>query len=303
MRIPLIPFRTLRMASSTTKPPEKLICTAPHSSLCPSGLPSTRTSPFISTLLYSSPTLPPKSLTATVAPAGDKATHQADQYSKGTLSRNSLAPSPFAQFHTWFTAAGSTVHQPETVCLSTAALPSGSVSSRFVYLKELDARGFVVYSNWDTSRKAADLASNPQAALAFWWREVERQVRVEGRMERLSSAESQLYFGLRARGSKVGAHASRQSSVLPPAPDVAPNDDGRAVLDAQVKEVEGRFEGTRDEDIPVPDFWGGMRVVPTMVEFWQGRDSRLHDRFRYTFVGKGGEGDEGEGWKIERLSP
>ncbi|KAG6986748.1 meiotically up-regulated protein [Physcia stellaris] len=225
------------------------------------------------------------------APAGQNTSAQAEQYRKGTLDLHQLSPSPFTQFHTWFrTAQHSGVYQPETVCLSTAALPSGSVSSRYVYLKELDSTGFVVYSNWGTSRKAADVASNPQASLAFWWREQERQVRVEGPVERLSRAESQVYFSVRARGSKIGAWASRQSAVL----------GGREVLEGQVREQEVRWEGKSDEEIPVPEFWGGLRVKPGMVEFWQGRESRLHDRFRYLLVG--GEGREGE-WKVERLSP
>jgi len=207
------------------------------------------------------------------------------------LERSQLSASPFTQFHTWFSAAqASHVHQPETVCLSTAHLPSGSVSSRYVYLKELDAAGFVVYSNWGTSRKAADVESNPKASLAFWWHEMERQVRVEGRVERLSSAESQTYYELRARGSRIGAWASEQSKVLPE------EEGGREVLEQRVRDVERRFEGTGD--IPVPEFWGGLRVIPEMVEFWQGRESRLHDRFRYVRDEKGEEG-----WKIERLSP
>ncbi|KAL8769974.1 MAG: hypothetical protein Q9209_004221 [Squamulea sp. 1 TL-2023] len=224
------------------------------------------------------------------APAGTDTSFRADQYTKNSLSRSQLSPSPFTQFHTWFThAASSSVPVPETVCFSTCHLPSGSVSSRYVYLKELDARGFVIYSNWATSRKSEDLRSNARASLAFWWREVERQVRVEGRCERLSREESQRYYDLRARGSRIGAWASEQSRVL------KEEDGGREVLEKRVREVEERFEGK--EEIPVPEFWGGMRVVPEMVEFWQGRESRLHDRFRYTKVG--GE-DE---WKIERLSP
>ena len=157
-----------------------------------------------------------------------------------------------------------------------------------VYMKELDSRGFVIYSNWDTSRKAADVASNPHAALTFWWRELERQVRVEGRVERLTSEESQVYYDTRIRGSRIGAWASQQSKVL----------QGREELEKRVEDVEKRFEG-RDE-IPVPEFWGGLRVVPEVVEFWQGRPSRLHDRFRYEWV----ETQSGEGeWKIDRLSP
>lgn len=119
---------------------------------------------------------------------------------------------------------------------------------------------------------------------------MERQVRVEGRVERLSEKESQVYYDLRARGSRIGAWASKQSQVL------KEEDGGRGVLEGWIKEVEERFEGK--EAIPVPRFWGGLRVVPEMVEFWQGRESRLHDRFRYLRDEKGGEG-----WKIERLSP
>ena len=189
------------------------------------------------------------------------------------------------------------MRQPETVCLSTAALPSGAPSSRFVYLKELDDRGFVIYSNWATSRKASDIHSNPLVSLAFWWPEVERQVRVEGTTERLTRAESQEYFKLRARGSKIGAWASEQSTVL------HDSGDGREDLEARVRDVEQRFEDVSDDQIEVPEFWGGMRIVPRSIEFWQGRDSRLHDRFRYERLSDHASGQEHENWKIERLSP
>ncbi|KAK6585392.1 hypothetical protein PZA11_002119 [Diplocarpon coronariae] len=220
------------------------------------------------------------------APANDKTNSQAEQYTKGALERSDLdASSPLTQFHSWFTHAQSNgVYQPETVCLSTASLPSGRVSSRMVYLKELDNTGFVIYSNFGTSKKAKDLESNKWASLTFWWRELERQVRVEGRVERLSREESQKYYDTRIRGSRLGAWASRQSQVL----------EGRGELEGWVKEVEVKFEG--QEKIPVPEFWGGLRIKPEMVEFWQGRESRLHDRFQYTKL------DEG-GWKLERLSP
>lgn len=161
-----------------------------------------------------------------------------------------------------------------------------------VYLKELDDRGWVIYSNWGTSRKARDIGSNPYASLCFWWKPLERQVRVEGPCERLSDEESQVYYDTRAKGSRIGAWASQQSSILAPNGAVD-GDDGRQVLEQQVKDVEKRFEGT--DEIPVPSFWGGLRVKPEMVEFWQGRDSRLHDRFKYT--------KDGDGWKLERLSP
>lgn len=220
------------------------------------------------------------------APTSDPTKQQADQYTKGALDRPDLSPDPLDQFDTWFKLAQSEkVFQPETVNLSTCSLPSGRVSSRYVYLKELDSRGFVIYSNFGTSRKAADLASNPFAALSFWWREQERQVRVEGRTERLSREESQVYFDTRIRGSRIGAWASRQSQVI----------GDRGELEGWVKDEEKRWEG--EDRIECPDFWGGLRVVPEMVEFWQGRESRLHDRFRYTREGEGGE------WKVERLSP
>lgn len=222
-----------------------------------------------------------------VAPANEKLNSQAEQYKKGTLERSNLNGDPLEQFHAWFThAQHNGVHQPETVCLSTASLPSGRVSARVVYLKELDKKGFVIYSNFGTSKKGADLESNKWASLTFWWRELERQVRVEGIAERLSREESQVYFDTRIRGSRIGAWASRQSQVL----------QGREELEARVHEVEKRFEGV--DEVPCPEFWGGLRIKPEMIEFWQGRESRLHDRFVYHKV----EGKEGE-WKIERLSP
>ncbi|KAL9059602.1 MAG: hypothetical protein Q9162_001107 [Coniocarpon cinnabarinum] len=217
---------------------------------------------------------------------------QAEQYKKGALYRADLAPSPITQFHAWFSHAQQNgVYQPETVCLSTASLPSGKVSSRFVYLKELDERGFVIYSNWGTSRKSQDVRSNPYASLSFWWRELERQVRVEGPVERLRNEESQVYYDTRARGSRIGAWASEQSKIL--TPNSGAEDDGREALESRVKDTERKFDGK--EEIPVPDFWGGLRVLPESIEFWQGRESRLHDRFQYT--------KEDESWVIERLSP
>lgn len=253
--------------------------------------------------------------TRLVAPAGGAQNARADQFtqheSQGGLHRRDLDPaSPITQFHSWFSAAQShaapvtgsgaqqpAIPHPETCTLSTASLPSGRVSARVVYMKELDQRGFVVYSNFGTSRKARDLESNPWASLVFWWEALERQVRVEGRAERLPREESQKYFDTRVRGSRVGAWASRQSAVLVPEEGGAEgSDDGRAQLQRWVDEAEERFKGT--EDIPVPEFWGGLRIVPERVEFWQGRENRLHDRFVYEKA----EGQEDK-WTLERLSP
>lgn len=219
------------------------------------------------------------------APGGTDGSLQAQQYTKGSLDISQLNSNPFTQFDLWFKHAQSEkVWQPETVTLSTAELPTGRVSARVVYLKEMDDRGFVIYSNWGSSRKAKDVSSNPHAALTFFWHELERQVRIEGSCERLSQAESQPYFDTRIRGSRVGAWASQQSAVL----------SGREELENRVTEIEQKFN--KAEKIPVPQFWGGLRIVPEMVEFWQGRPSRLHDRFRYT-------PEQGGSWKIERLSP
>lgn len=183
------------------------------------------------------------------------------------------------------------------------------MSSRVVYLKELDARqGFVVYSNFGTSRKAADLATNPWASLTFWWEGLERQVRVEGRASRLTREESQEYYATRVRGSQIGAWASRQSQVLRPSADNddggsgAGNqgaDDGRKELEGWVSEAEEKFRG--EEHIPVPEFWGGLRITPESMEFWQGRANRLHDRFLYTKEEATKDGNST--WTLNRLSP
>ncbi|KAL2754473.1 hypothetical protein ACRALDRAFT_1070249 [Sodiomyces alcalophilus JCM 7366] len=255
------------------------------------------------------------------APAGPQSNVQAPQFTAGPLHRSDLDPtSPTRQFHAWFAEAQRAsapssgtplVAHPETCTLATAHLPSGRVSARMVYLKELDAGGrFVVYSNFDTSRKADDLASNPRAALVFWWEGLQRQVRVEGATERLGAEESQVYFDTRVRGSRVGAWASRQSVALEPRGGSSSSngeggrqvegggekeDDGRAQLEEWVREAEAQFDG--QDRIPVPPHWGGLRIIPDRVEFWQGRENRLHDRFVY-------EREDGDDeWKLDRLSP
>ena len=250
--------------------------------------------------------------------AASPAPGQAAQFFKaereGGLRRSQLnQTSPIAQFHDWFKTASrpeSGVSHPETCTLSTAQLPSGRVSARMVYMKELDAKGFVMYSNFGTSGKARDLfgtedgssTGNPWASLVFWWEPLERQVRVEGRAVRLTAAESQTYFDTRVRGSRIGAWSSRQTAVLKPDANVK-DDDGRAQLNGWVQETESKFEGT--EQIPVPEFWGGIRIVPERVEFWQGRQNRLHDRFVYDRVhGNGSDVSENQvEWTLERQSP
>lgn len=211
---------------------------------------------------------------------------QAAQFTRGSLEAKQLGPNPLEQFHAWFLQAQKAdVYVPETCTLATASLPEGKVSARIVYMKELDNRGFIIYSNWETSRKAQDINTNPNAALTFFWREMERQVRVEGKAERLTPEESQVYYDTRIRGSRIGAWASMQSQVLR----------DRGELEERVSETEKKFEG--QETIPVPPFWGGVRIVPDTMEFWQGRESRLHDRFKYT------KDEKVSGWKMERLSP
>ncbi|KAK1759416.1 hypothetical protein QBC47DRAFT_105814 [Echria macrotheca] len=252
----------------------------------------------------------PTGTPSTPSPAPVAGLAHAGQFLKaeqhGGLRRSDLdQESPINQFHAWFTAAsapGVGVAHPETCTLATAQLPSGRVSARMVYMKELDPKGFVIYSNFGTSGKARDLfgdgqgsTGNPWASLVFWWEPLERQVRVEGRAERLSREESQLYYDTRVRGSRVGAWASRQSQVLQAEGD---GDDGRKQLEGWVDEAEKRFEGV--EKIPVPEFWGGLRIVPERVEFWQGRQNRLHDRFVYERVRSEGADDK---WSLERLSP
>ncbi|KAH7328075.1 pyridoxamine 5'-phosphate oxidase [Stachybotrys elegans] len=243
---------------------------------------------------------PPDASKLIFAPAGSQAHGQAEQFTRGKLSRADLDASPITQFHTWFSQAQAShlIAHPEACTLSTAELPSGRVSSRMVYLKELDANtsSFVIYTNLGTSRKAADIQSNGHAALLFFWEDLQRQVRIEGTTARNSAEESQAYFDTRVRGSRIGAWASRQSQVLAPDASVE-GDDGRAQLDQWVQETEERFKDV--EKMPVPDFWGGLRIIPTRIEFWQGRESRLHDRFVYDKV----EGDGEAKWTLERLSP
>jgi len=191
-------------------------------------------------------------------------------------------PDPVVQFGRWFDDANAAgLVEPSAMTLATAGA-DGVPSARMVLLRGVDRRGFVFYTNYD-SRKAAELAANPRAALVFWWGELQRQVRVEGPVERTSQEESAAYFRTRPPGSRLSAWASPQSRVIP----------GRAVLDERVAELAARHP---DGDVPLPPFWGGYRLVPEVVELWQGRPNRLHDRLRYTRAAAGG-------WRIQRLAP
>ena len=204
-------------------------------------------------------------------------------YAQAGLDEGELAPSWLEQFDRWFGQAGGLI-EPNAVVLATAT-PEGVPSARTVLLKAYDERGLVVFTNL-TSRKAREALSNPVATLLFSWVELERQVVVEGRVEQVDRAETEAYFRSRPRGSQLGAWVSRQSQVIA----------GREVLTTRLAELEERF----DAEVPVPDFWGGLRVVPSSVEFWQGRPSRLHDRLRF----RRADGDCADGdWIVERLSP
>jgi pyridoxamine 5'-phosphate oxidase len=190
-------------------------------------------------------------------------------------------PDPMVQFGRWFDdAEAADLVEPSAMTLATATA-EGVPSARMVLLRGVDQRGFVFYTNYE-SRKAAELAANPRAALVFWWGELQRQIRVEGPVERTSQQESAAYFRTRPLGSRLSAWASPQSRVIP----------GRAVLDQRVAELAA---GHPDGNIPLPPFWGGYRLVPEVVELWQGRPNRLHDRLRYTRTPGG--------WRLERLAP
>jgi pyridoxamine 5'-phosphate oxidase len=203
------------------------------------------------------------------------------EYSLATLDVADVDRDPVVQFQRWFAqATGAELLEPNAMTLATCGA-DGRPSARIVLLKGVDARGFVFYTDY-RSRKAADLAQNPRAALVFLWKEIERQVRIEGDVTRTEAAESEAYFRTRPLGSRLSASASRQSAVIP----------ARETLDAAVQVVRARFP---DGDVPLPEHWGGYRLAPSTLEFWQGRQDRLHDRIRYR--------RDGREWVIERLSP
>ena len=201
-------------------------------------------------------------------------------YKRAALSERDAAANPFDQFTRWFgEAVAAAVPEPNAMTLATVDA-AGRPSARIVLLKSLDAYGFVFHTNYD-SRKGRELIANPHVALLFFWPELERQIRIEGAAKAVSEAESDAYFGVRPRASRVGAWASPQSAPIP----------DRSWLEAQVAATNARFPN----DVPRPPNWGGLRVEPDRFEFWQGRESRLHDRLVWSRAAGH--------WTIQRLAP
>lgn len=198
------------------------------------------------------------------------------------LSRDELDPDPIRQFGYWYGQLNATdIFEPSAMTVATVA-PDGQPYLRTVLLKLFDHKGFVFYTNYG-SRKAKHIETNPRVGLLFSWVPLARQVKITGRAEKVSTAESIKYFATRSRGSQIGAWASAQSETV----------SSRSMLEAKFEEIKRKFAAG---EVPLPDFWGGYRVVPQTIEFWQGRDNRLHDRFIYACR-------EPDGWQIERLAP
>ncbi|MFN6463415.1 MAG: pyridoxamine 5'-phosphate oxidase [Nostoc sp. DedVER02] len=203
-------------------------------------------------------------------------------YTLEALSELEVDLNPFIQFKKWFDQAlAGQLLEPNAMTLATVT-PDGKPSARMVLLKDFDERGFAFFTNYN-SRKGQELAENPLAALVFWWAELERQVRICGYVEKVSETESDQYFDTRPPNSRLGAWVSNQSEVI----------ESREVLERRLQEFYSKYE---NQEIPRPPHWGGLRVIPTEIEFWQGRSSRLHDRLLYSRLDNGT-------WKIERLSP
>jgi pyridoxamine 5'-phosphate oxidase len=204
------------------------------------------------------------------------------EYTRAGLKEFEADPNPIEQFRTWFDEVlTSNLHEPNAMILATATL-DGRPSARVVLLKGFDERGFVFYTNYE-GRKGEELETNPHCALLFYWGELERQVRVEGRVRRVPDRESDAYFAGRPRGSQLGAWASEQSRPV----------GDRGALEHRLRELEAEYEG---RDVPRPPFWGGYRVEPETIEFWQGRENRMHDRLVY-------RRSEDGGWRRGRLQP
>ena len=205
------------------------------------------------------------------------------EYARARLDEADVSHDPIVEFARWFAEAQEAQVPDATAMTLATATADGEPSARIVLLKAFDERGFVFFTDY-RSRKGAELEANPRAALVFYWAELDRQVRITGGVALTTREESERYFRSRPLGSRLGAWASHQSRVIP----------GRAALEADVREIEARFA---DGEVPLPAHWGGYRVVPDAIEFWQGRESRLHDRIQY--VRESG----GRGWRVERLSP
>jgi pyridoxamine 5'-phosphate oxidase len=203
------------------------------------------------------------------------------EYARARLDEKDVSPDPFAEFARWFAEAQAAEAVEANAMVLATATPDGRPSARMVLLKGFDHQGFVFFTDY-RSRKAQELEANPRAALGVHWSELERQVRIEGTVTRTSVDESEAYYRTRPLGSRLGAWVSQQSRVIA----------SREELEAGLRKVERRFSET---EVPLPPDWGGYRVSPECFEFWQGRESRLHDRIRYL--------REGERWRIERLSP
>lgn len=225
---------------------------------------------------------------------GDSPQRLADlrvSYDAGVLDEGHLHATPLAQFGAWLDdAVAAGLPEPNAMIVSTAG-PDGQPSARTVLLKDVDARGFVFYTNLG-SRKSRELAANPRASCVFPWFAAHRQVVIVGRAEEVDRAEALEYFASRPHGSRLGAWASRQSTVI----------DGRAELEERYADLREQYPD--GSDVPLPDFWGGWLVRPESVEFWQGRESRLHDRLRFRAVDGGpADLDDDAAWLVERLSP
>ena len=206
-----------------------------------------------------------------------------EDYRMGAFDEKNCETNPIVQFEKWFKETQTVdSKEPNAMTLATATV-DGRPSARIVLLKEVSDAGFVFYTNYG-SRKAQDLETNPRCALTFYWSELERQVRVEGQARRVTQAESEAYFRTRPKGSKLGAWASHQSETVA----------SRDALEAKLSELQAKYAG--QDEIPVPEFWGGYCVVPEVIEFWQGRPNRMHDRIRYRRKGE-------TEWVIDRLSP
>jgi pyridoxamine 5'-phosphate oxidase len=205
-----------------------------------------------------------------------------DEQGATELRKRDLDPDPIKQFARWYDRAlASELILPNAMTLATAT-SDGRVSARMVLLKDYDDRGFTFYTNYE-SQKGRELEENPNTALVFYWSKLDRQVRITGRSRRVSREESEAYFRTRPFDSQLSAWVSKQSRMI----------ENREALEAKMRELTRQYEG---EEVPLPPYWGGYRVSPDVIEFWQNRPGRLHDRFRYT---RGAAGD----WLIERLAP